>query len=359
VDQYFDDRARTGLRVLMGGGRKWFLPNTVPGSARSIANDYVLPADLVARWGVAPGALDPTRDLLAEFQAAGFYYAPDATTLAATPPTETRILGLFALSNMNVAKDKIDGRRAASTVVDDYGFPDQPMLDEMTQKALKALNQNNDHGFVLMVEGASIDKQAHNMDSERWILDTIELDRAVAVARDFAAARSDTLLIVTADHECAGANLIGRSRVTHSDLETRSTSGGGAASLRDPVVGGAGFPIYTMGDDGFPATTDIDYRLLIGYAANADRNEDWITNPQPLRDGQQPYNNQAPLNTYPGSPTARDTAGAFFVRGQVPGSAADHTGSDIPLSALGAGSQAFTGVMDNTDVFFKVLMAVR
>ena len=28
-------------------------------------------------------------------------------------------------------------------------------------------------GFVLMVEGASIDKQAHNMDTERWMLDKI------------------------------------------------------------------------------------------------------------------------------------------------------------------------------------------
>jgi alkaline phosphatase len=27
VDQFFDDRANTGLTVLMGGGRKWFLPN--------------------------------------------------------------------------------------------------------------------------------------------------------------------------------------------------------------------------------------------------------------------------------------------------------------------------------------------
>ena len=27
-------------------------------------------------------------------------------------------------------------------------------------------------GFVLMVEGASIDKQAHHMDTERWLLPT-------------------------------------------------------------------------------------------------------------------------------------------------------------------------------------------
>ena len=31
-DQYLDDRGLTGLSVLMGGGRKWFLPSTTPGS---------------------------------------------------------------------------------------------------------------------------------------------------------------------------------------------------------------------------------------------------------------------------------------------------------------------------------------
>jgi alkaline phosphatase len=34
-----------------------------------------------------------------------------------------------------------------------------------------------------------------------------------------------------------------------------------------------------------------------------------------------------------------------------------HTASDIPLSAFGAGASSFTGVMDNTDVFFKAMQA--
>ena len=39
--------------------------------------------------------------------------------------------------------------------------------------------------------------------------------------------------------------------------------------------------------------------------------------------------------------------------GQVPGDTAVHTATDIPLSAFGRGSALFTGLMDNTDVFFK------
>jgi len=359
-DQYLDEALpKANLAVLMGGGRKWFLPSTTPGSARSEATDYVLPAELATGWGVARGTLDKDRDLIADFQAKGFTYVANATQLGATPANTSKLLGLFTLSNMNVALDKIAGRRGNKAVVNDYGFPDQPMLDEMTDKALQVLNRNP-NGFVVMIEGASIDKQAHNMDTERWILETIEFDRAIERCRQFALANPDTLVIVTADHECAGVNIIGASTVTSAVLQQRAAAGGGSvAQLRDNVVGTydlAGFPYYKMLADGYPDSTDVDRKMLIGYAANADRNEDWLMNPQPLRDSQQPFNGAAPLNTYPNDPTKRDPGG-FAVTGQVVGSSAVHTASDIPLSALGAGASVFTGVMDNTEVFFKAMQA--
>lgn len=360
-DQFLDEAVVKGnLRVLMGGGRKWFLPNTTAGSARSASSDYVLPTDLTTAWGVAPGVVDPARDLIAGFQGAGFSYASDLNSLNAVPANAQKLLGLFTLSNMNVAKDKIDGRRGASTVVNDYGFPNQPMLDEMTGKALTVLSKNA-NGFVLMVEGASIDKQAHNMDSERWILETIEFDRAIARCKQFAQTHGNTLVIVTADHECAGVNIIGASTVTNAVHANQAANAGGVAGLRNNLVGiyeAANFPQYLIGADGYPVSTDVDYKMLIGYAGNADRYEDWLTNPKPLRDSQQPFNNSAPLNTYPSGPISRDVAGNFLVTGQVPGSTAVHTASDIPLSAYGPSSQNFTGVMDNTDVFFRAMQAV-
>ncbi|MCU0224489.1 MAG: alkaline phosphatase [Acidobacteria bacterium] len=360
VDQYFDERNSNGIRVLMGGGRKWYLPAGTPGSQRSASNDYVLPADLTAGWGVPAGTLDAGRDLIADHLADGWTYAASASELSAVGDGTERLLGLFALSNMNIALDKVAGRRGDASVVSDYGFPDQPMLDEMTGKALDVLSRN-DNGFFLMVEAASIDKQAHNMDTERWVLDTIEFDRAIEVARRFQAEHPETLIVVTADHECAGVNIIGGSRVTNADLVSRAASGLGAEKLRRDVVGtyeAAGFPRYTLADDGYPVTTDVDNRMLIGYAANADRYEDWLTNAKPLRDSQQPFNNQAPLNTYPGGPLARDTAGNFLVTGHLNDSVAAHTASDIPVSASGPGAERFTGVMDNTDIFFKMMESV-
>lgn len=45
-DQYLDESGRSGLSVLLGGGRKWFLPAETPGSGRNAATDYVLPDEL-------------------------------------------------------------------------------------------------------------------------------------------------------------------------------------------------------------------------------------------------------------------------------------------------------------------------
>jgi alkaline phosphatase len=269
---------------------------------------------------------------------------------------------------MNGALDKIDGRRrklGEAKVVDDYGLPDQPMLEEMTTKALQVL-KNQKKGFVLMVEGASIDKQAHNMDSERWILDTIEFDRAIKVVQDFAREDGETLVIVTADHECAGVALLGASRLPDQRLQAVISEAQGknainAESLRNPVVGiyeQAGFPRYRKADDGYPVTTDIDFRMLVGYGANSDRYEDWRTNARPLQDSQQPFVKTAPLSTYPANPAERDKGVGFMVTGQVPGESAVHTASDIPLSAFGPGAFGFTGVIDNTDVFFRMAQMV-
>ncbi len=185
-DQYLDEsdaagtgRSGTGLAVLMGGGRRWFLRAGLFGSSRSASTDYPpLPADLAAAWGLpasASGALDPSRDLLSDFTAAGFAYADSRTSLEAllASGTPDKLLGLFGYGNMNVALDKIAKRRgtplpgAATFAVDDYYAPDQPMLAEMTGAALKVLRRNP-NGFVLMVGGSSPASRPTPTSSSSW-----------------------------------------------------------------------------------------------------------------------------------------------------------------------------------------------
>jgi len=83
------------------------------------------------------------------------------------------------------------------------GLGDLPHLSEMAEVALKILDNDAD-GFFLMVEGGKIDHAGHNNDLLRNVTETIEFARAIEVAMSWARDRTDTLIIVTADHECGG-----------------------------------------------------------------------------------------------------------------------------------------------------------
>jgi alkaline phosphatase len=399
-DQYLDEadasgtgRFGSGLRVLMGGGRRWFLPSTDPHSSRAVANDYgPLPADLVAGWGLpkeAAGAIDEGRDLLGDFRRAGFQYADSKNGLdevvRSSPP---RLLGLFALGNMNVALDKISARRAraglagySDAVVRDHLAPDQPMLDEMTAAALAVLRRSP-KGFLLLVEGAHIDKQSHQMDAERAIGETIELDRAVQVGLDFAKADGRTLVLVTADHECSGFSLIGglngavpkdRPHAGAKGLAAARTLPPDGATL-DPATApsrqslvatsdAAGFPSYRMLDDGYPESFDVDGKLLVGFGADGDRYESWLTPERPSQESLTPANLTAELGKAgyaPPQPVKRTEKSelGYFIRGQATGQEqAAHTAADVPLSAYAKEQRAwlpFVGTYENVDVFFKI-----
>ncbi len=82
-----------------------------------------------------------------------------------------------------------------------------PTLSQMTSKAIELLDTDNKNGFFLMVEGAHIDKKAHNQDEKGSAEALEEFDNAVELALEFAVRDRHTLVVVTADHECGGVIL--------------------------------------------------------------------------------------------------------------------------------------------------------
>ncbi|MFF1380699.1 alkaline phosphatase [Streptomyces sp. NPDC058308] len=120
------------------------------------------------------------------------------------------VLGLFAPGNVPVewtgkaaAKGGTDPQRCTTS---NPGRPaGTPALDAQATKAIKLLEAKqkgakSKQGFFLQVEGASIDKQDHAADPCGQIGETAAFDRAVKVARDYAAKHPDTLVVTTADH---------------------------------------------------------------------------------------------------------------------------------------------------------------
>lgn len=80
-------------------------------------------------------------------------------------------------------------------------------LPRAVATALRTLD-DAENGFFLMVEGSQIDFACHAHDSAWMVDETLDFDRAIKVALDYAKEKGNTLVVVTADHETGGLTLI-------------------------------------------------------------------------------------------------------------------------------------------------------
>jgi alkaline phosphatase len=148
------------------------------------------------------GGPDNGTTVVASAQRQGYQYVTDAAGLAAVTDKSKPVLGLFAGGNMTqewTGPAAQLGKGAAPSTCNEGNRPaGEPSLSAMTQKAIDLLD--NDKGFFLQVEGASIDKRDHAADACGQIGETIAMDNALGVALAYQQTHPDTLIVVTADH---------------------------------------------------------------------------------------------------------------------------------------------------------------
>jgi len=87
-----------------------------------------------------------------------------------------------------------------------------PPLAESTRRAL-ALLGDRAGGFLLVVEHEETDEAAHDNDLDGVVAALVELDEALRVILEYAAARGDTLVVFTTDHDTAGM------AIAHGDFD--------------------------------------------------------------------------------------------------------------------------------------------
>jgi alkaline phosphatase len=156
------------------------------------------------------------------------------------PRAGTHVIGIFGDGHMPF---EIDGR------------VDLPRLSEMTQVALRIL-ENAPDGFFLLVEGGRIDHACHANDTARAVRETIGFSDAVSQAIAWAGSRRDTLILVTADHETGGMKVVKGNGAGALPVVSWSTSGHTMADV--PVYGwGAGAERVS----GFMENTDL-FRIM-------------------------------------------------------------------------------------------------
>ena len=314
VKMFYDSR----IDVMMGGGSPNFLPKSTPGSKRSDDVDYI--------------------DL---FRQADYKLATTKSDMfaAADDPGTTKLLGLYNTGNVDGALDLKFLRKGSVS-----RFPDQPDVPEELRAALKVLARNK-NGFVLMVESARIDKYSHSLDPERAIYDTIMLDNAVQLAKDWAKANgNNTLILVTADHSHP-VSVIGTVNDEVPGTEMRNKVG---------IYEAAGFPNYPAPDaEGYPDKVDVSRRIRLVFGATPDYYDTF----RPFMDGEFVPALKNADGVMVANDKYKDVPGAVLREGNLPNKgprAANqgvHSGDDVILTAMGPGAEKVRGQMENTDLF--------
>jgi len=153
--------------IFIGGGRKYFV--AAPDST---------------------GKINLEEDVVSELERAGYDVTYDLESFIAS--NSNRIAGLMADEDIPMI---FEGR-------------DPQFLARATAKAIEVLSRNR-AGFILMVEGSQIDDGGHSNNTSMVTDEVIDMDRAVAVAYDYALKDGRTLIVVTADHETGGMSITG------------------------------------------------------------------------------------------------------------------------------------------------------
>ena len=165
-----------GIEVVMGGGRRHFLPKDAafnsPDARSSVEGDRTDGRDLTAEWQ--------------SDHPEGVYVFDQSGFDAINPENTARVFGLFNESHMQYEADRHND------------IAGEPSLSEMTDKAIDILD-NNKKGFFLMVESGRIDHGHHAGNAYDALTDTIEMSKAVKKALE-KTDPEDTLIMVTADH---------------------------------------------------------------------------------------------------------------------------------------------------------------
>ena len=290
----------SGADVILGGGKRHFLPSSADGSRRK-----------------------DDRNLMEEASAAGYQVVEDRAGLTAID--RGPVLGLFGMSHMSYEID----RDAA----------EQPSLAEMTAKAIDLVSQDED-GYFLMIEGSRIDHAGHGNDAAAHLYDILAYDEAVAVALGRARADGNTLVLSVSDHETGGLSL-GRDIQQENGIE-------GVYAWHPEVlhrIQASHGVMFNQVIDRFDALSDSDtvndsVRVVQDVIADVAGISD--LSDAEVADIRSHFDNPYALSYVFSDIVERRAVIGWTTRG--------HTAVDVGLYAYGPGHDRFLGNIDNTQV---------
>lgn len=122
-----------------------------------------------------------------EINRSNYKYITKQSELKKLTKQDEYVLGLFNVNDLKNITNKNN----------------TPTLVEMTESAIKQL-ENNNNGFFLVIEEAHIDQAAHKNDFKLMVNHQLQMDELVKYMKDYVKDNPNTLVIITADHETGG-----------------------------------------------------------------------------------------------------------------------------------------------------------
>ena len=277
-----------GIDVALGGGSNHFYGRELGGKRRTAEEN------LVEEW-LQGGP--------------GRRFVENAVQLQALQPGGP-VLGLFARGHMNYIARRKQG-------------DDQPMLTDMTAKAIDLL-ESAEKGYFLMVEGGRIDHGHHIGKAGYALLEAQEFARAVQVAVD-RVDLDETLILVTADHSHV---------FTFGGYATRGNPILGHVERNDESGNPTGRP--DIAADGQP------YSAL-----------QYANGPGALRELPRPE----PETGIEARQQALVPTQSYRIDGEIEISES-HAGEDVALYAVGPGAEAVRGVLEQDRIYDIMINAL-
>lgn len=321
------------------------------GVLTTVSLDHATPAGFYAHVDSRRSYATIADDLFASgfdfFAGGGFHDTPNAEqyatengyTMIASPADAPS----GAEGGLIVSSDLIFGDYGVLPAID--GGERTGFLKDCTSLAISRLFEKG--RFFMMVEGGRIDYFCHYNDAGSFVAEVLDFDEAVGAALAFYAEHpTETLILVTADHETGKVSLSEGNRLallnqTISCDACDDTLVAECVSAQTPFSDA--LPLFAAAF-GLDQLTDEETAYLSTAYTHT------LKGDLPSNKANEEYGVYEPMTSACAHLVAT-RAGLTFGSGS-------HSGVDVPVYALGVGSEFFEGTYENTNLHDAILAAL-
>ena len=204
-------------------------------------------------------------------------------------------------------------------------------LAQITKAGIDFLSRKNKkEGFFMMIEGGKIDYASHSDDAATMIHEVLDFNAAIEEAYEFYKKHKDeTLIIVTADHETGGIVLgyTGQYKLNLKELASQKVS----VDKLTAMLKGLGKT--TWGDIAAIVKENI------GVEPRGNHNSDEAVE----------------MTSDLAGRIANEAIYDLDRKALISWASGNHSGTFVPLFAIGEGADKFNGVIDNTDIPLTIM----